>query len=50
MPAEVFWSPVAVGVLDAIRKWIADDNDEPTAADRTFTAMLDRVQGVAYAT
>lgn len=53
MPAEVVWSPVAVDDLDAIREWIADDNDEPTAADtadRTFTAMLDRVEGVACAT
>lgn len=49
MPAEVVWSPVAVDDLDAIREWIADENDEPTAADRTITAMLDRVEGVACA-
>lgn len=47
MPAEVVWSPVAVDDLDAIREWIADENDEPTAADKTITAILDRVDGVA---
>lgn len=47
MPAEVVWSPVAVDGLDAIREWIADENDEPTAADKTITAILDRVDDVA---
>jgi toxin ParE1/3/4 len=47
MPAEVVWSPVAVDYLDAIREWIADENDEPAAADRTITAILDRVDGAA---
>ena len=47
MPAEVVWSPVAVDDLDAIREWIAVENNEPTAAERTITAILDRVDGVA---
>ncbi|MBM7000187.1 type II toxin-antitoxin system RelE/ParE family toxin [bacterium] len=47
MPAEVVWSPVAVDDLDAIREWIAVENDEPTAAERTITAILDRVDSVA---
>ena len=47
MPAEVVWSPVAVDDLDAIWEWIAVENNEPTAAERTITAILDRVDGVA---
>lgn len=47
MTAEVVWSPVAVDDLDAIQGWIADENDEPTTADKTITAILDRVDGVA---
>ena len=47
MPAEVVWSPVAVSDLDAIWEWITFKNGEPTAAERTVTAILDRVEGVA---
>lgn len=35
MPAEVVWSPMAVADMDTIWDWIAVENDEPLAADRT---------------
>ena len=47
MPAEVAWSPVAVADLDAIWEWIAVENGEPSTAERTIAAILDRVDGVA---
>lgn len=47
MPAEAVWSPVAVADLDTIWKWIAVESGEPAAAERTITAILDRVDGIA---
>ena len=46
MPAEAVWSPVAVADLDTIWKWIAVENGEPAAAERTIAAILDRVDGI----
>ena len=37
MPAEAVWSPVAVADLDTIWKWVAVENGEPAAAERTIT-------------
>ena len=47
MPAEVVWSPVALADLDAIWEWIAVESGEPAAAERTITAILDRVDDAA---
>lgn len=47
MAAEVAWSPLALRDLDDIWDWIAVENDEPDAADRTVVAILDRVDGLA---
>ena len=47
MPSEVVCSPLAVADLDATWEWLAIDNDEPSAADRTVKAILDRMDAVA---
>lgn len=47
MPAEVVWSPVAVAGLGAVWEWMAVENGEPVAAERSITAIIDRVDGVA---
>lgn len=47
MPAEVVWSPMAVTDLDAIWEWIAIENGEPSSADRTVNAIVDRMDEVA---
>lgn len=47
MHAEVVWSPLALRDLDDIWAWIAVENDEPSAADITVEAILDRVDGLA---
>ncbi|MBR3316391.1 MAG: type II toxin-antitoxin system RelE/ParE family toxin [Atopobiaceae bacterium] len=47
MPAEAVWSPMAVADLDAIWEWIAVENGEPSSADRTVGAIVDRMDEVA---
>ena len=47
MSAEVVWSPAAVADLDAIWEWIATENGEAASAERTVTAILNRVDGIA---
>lgn len=47
MPNDVVWSPIAVADLDAAWEWLAIENDEPTAADKTVEAILNRMDVVA---
>lgn len=47
MAAEVAWSPLARRDLDGIWEWIAVENEEPAAANRTIEAILDRIEGLA---
>ncbi|MDO4807864.1 MAG: type II toxin-antitoxin system RelE/ParE family toxin [Coriobacteriales bacterium] len=47
MAAEVVWSPLAHRDLDDIWEWIAIENEEPRAADRTIEAIFDRMDGLA---
>lgn len=47
MPAEIVWSPAAVADLDAIWEWIAVENGDATSAERTVSAIFDRVDDIA---
>lgn len=47
MSAEVVWSPLAVTDLDAIWEWVAVESGEPSSADRTVGAIVDRMDEVA---
>ena len=47
MAVEVVYSPEAWQDLDNIWEWIAIEHEEPSAAERTVSAILDRVDSVA---
>ena len=47
MPSEVVWSQAAVDDLESIWEWIAAEHGEVASAERTVTAILDRVDEAA---
>lgn len=47
MAIEVVYSPEAMQDLDNIWEWIAIEHEEPGAAERTVSAILNRVDNVS---
>lgn len=46
MSYEVMWSPAAVRDLDVVWEWIAVENGEPAAAERTIAAIIGRIESI----